>query len=79
MPIGDWGGQLGSCSWDMWKQLMNAALPFYVSRTGQTKEEYGRLVNQCLEDIHVTHSHCNYWFYYGTALKKMTTTPTSPR
>ncbi|KAI9279504.1 S-adenosyl-L-methionine-dependent methyltransferase [Umbelopsis sp. AD052] len=70
MPIGDWGGQLGSCSWDMWKRLMNAAMPFYMSRTGLTKEEYGRLVNQCLEDSHVTHSHCNYWFYYGRPHKR---------
>ncbi|KAH8551649.1 S-adenosyl-L-methionine-dependent methyltransferase [Umbelopsis sp. PMI_123] len=73
MPIGDWGGQLGSCTWDLWKQLMYAALPFYLSRTGQTKVEYGRLVNRCIHDIHVTQSYCNYWVYNGKALKKVTT------
>lgn len=65
MPMGSWGGKRGSSYLSMWKTLMDASLPFYISRTGQSKEEYGRLVKASLEDVNVTHSFCNIWVYSG--------------
>lgn len=64
-PIGSWGGKLGRRYLSMWKTLMHASLPLYVSRTAQSQEEYSMLVSQCMEEVDVTRSFCNVWICHG--------------
>jgi hypothetical protein len=64
-PIGSWGGKLGRKYLSMWKALMQASLPLYVSSTAQSEEEYGMLVSRCMEEIDVTRSFCNVWICNG--------------
>lgn len=65
LPIGQWGGRLGSMMKQDLAALMRSTKPIFIDRVGLAPAEYDLLVHESLQEYEQYHSFTNFYVAYG--------------
>lgn len=65
VPIGEWGGRVGSFMASNLRAVGRALMPVYASALGVGEDETGRLVSEMLREIEAVHMTGEVWYAWG--------------
>ena len=65
VPVGEWGGRVGSFMASNLRAIGRTLMPVFASNLGVSPEESGALVSEMLREIEMVHMTGEVWYAWG--------------